>query len=49
MSHGRPFLFATGYGEDSAIAEDLSEIPVVRKPFEREAILSLLKRLLNFG
>lgn len=49
MGRGRPFLFATGYGEDGAIAEDLSAIPVVRKPIERDVILGLLKGLIGQG
>jgi len=42
-----PFLFATGYGDDGAIPADLAGVPVVRKPFDREAILAQLGMLLE--
>ncbi|HEY0597725.1 response regulator, partial [Sphingopyxis sp.] len=46
-SRGTPFLFATGYGDDGAIPDDLSAAPVVRKPFERDALLDRLRLVLG--
>lgn len=42
-----PFLFATGYGDDGAIPEDMTGVPIIRKPFERDALLDKLKILLR--
>jgi CheY-like chemotaxis protein len=47
MEQGSPFLFATGYGDDGAIPDDLANVPVVRKPFERDAILGQLGVLMG--
>ncbi len=47
LTRGTPFLFATGYGDDGAIPDDLSHITVVRKPFERDAIVEGLKNLFD--
>ncbi|SEH13098.1 Bacteriophytochrome (light-regulated signal transduction histidine kinase) [Sphingopyxis sp. YR583] len=49
MVQGSPFLFATGYGDDGAIPDDLARVPVVRKPFERDAILAELGALIGPG
>ena len=43
---GVPFIFATGYG-DAGIGDDFADIPVVRKPYSRESILTELRRLLG--
>lgn len=43
---GVPFIFATGYG-DAGIGGDFADIPVVRKPYSRESILTELRRLLG--
>ena len=40
-----PFIFATGYGERAPIPEELSEAPVVQKPYTREVIESALGKL----
>ncbi|WP_420409280.1 HWE histidine kinase domain-containing protein [Hoeflea sp.] len=42
-----PFLFATGYFDSSAIPQPFSDIPIVRKPYSEEAILSKLAKLLS--
>ncbi|MDO9369721.1 MAG: HWE histidine kinase domain-containing protein [Sphingopyxis sp.] len=47
LNRGTPFLFATGYGDDGAIADDLAAVPIVRKPFERDIILTQLGRVLS--
>ncbi|MDK2759782.1 MAG: GAF domain-containing protein [Sphingopyxis sp.] len=47
IARGTPFLFATGYGDDGAIPEDLGAVPVVRKPFERDVILERLRAILS--
>lgn len=44
---GTPFLFATGYGDDGTIPDDLAAVPVARKPFERDALLDKLKVVLG--
>ncbi|SEQ02670.1 Bacteriophytochrome (light-regulated signal transduction histidine kinase) [Devosia sp. YR412] len=41
-----PFMFATGYG-DGGIGAEFASVPVVRKPYSREAIVAELKRLLG--
>lgn len=38
-----PFVFATGYDDNGAIPADLSAVPVVRKPFEREGLRASLR------
>lgn len=40
-----PFVFATGYGEGNAVSESFPDALVVRKPYDREAILSQLRKL----
>src|SRR6201996_846581 len=40
-----PFIFATGYGERAPIPEELSDAPVVQKPYTREVIESALGKL----
>jgi light-regulated signal transduction histidine kinase (bacteriophytochrome)/CheY-like chemotaxis protein len=42
-----PFLFATGYGNMSPIPESFSDIPVVRKPYERDALVRTMTTLLD--
>lgn len=43
---GKPFLFATGYGDDGIIPASFSDVPVVRKPYERDDIVAQVARLL---
>ena len=45
MARQVPFMFATGYGDGGGISEIFSDIPVVRKPFSADAILSQLSKL----
>ncbi len=40
-----PFIFATGYGERAPIPEELSEAPVIQKPYTREVVESALGKL----
>ena len=40
-----PFIFATGYGERAPISEELSEAPVIQKPYTREVVESALGKL----
>jgi len=42
-----PFLFATGYFDSSAIPQPFNDVPIVRKPYSEEAILSKLETLLS--
>lgn len=41
---GIPFCFATGYGE-AGVPEDLSDVPVLAKPFNQESLAGVLRRL----
>jgi CheY-like chemotaxis protein len=41
-----PFIFATGYGDGGVIPDDLGAAPIVRKPYDKEAILAQLRKLL---
>ncbi|MBD8065378.1 GAF domain-containing protein [Devosia sp. PTR5] len=41
---GVPFVFATGYGEGGAIPEHLSQVPVVRKPYQIGSLMAALAR-----
>lgn len=41
---GIPFIFATGYGE-SALGSDFADVPVVQKPFSRDALREALDKL----
>jgi light-regulated signal transduction histidine kinase (bacteriophytochrome) len=40
-----PFVFATGYGERAPIPEELSDAPVIQKPYTRETVENALTRL----
>lgn len=42
-----PFVFATGYGDSIMIPEAFSKVPVVRKPYEAEALVSALGQVLQ--
>jgi light-regulated signal transduction histidine kinase (bacteriophytochrome)/CheY-like chemotaxis protein len=44
-----PFLFATGYGNLSPIPSGFSGIPVVRKPYERDALVRAMTTLIDTG
>ncbi len=43
-SRGIPFLFATGYGE-SVPGSAFADVPLVQKPFSREALKAALEKL----
>ena len=43
-ARGIPFIFATGYGE-SVLDSDFADVPVVQKPFSRDALREALDRL----
>ncbi len=42
---GVPFVFATGYGSDFSLPEDLPGVPVVNKPYDIAEILRKLPRV----
>lgn len=44
---GKPFLFATGYGDDGVIPASFSDVPIVRKPYERDDIIAQVALLLG--
>ncbi|MET0971250.1 MAG: HWE histidine kinase domain-containing protein [Tardiphaga sp.] len=39
---GIPFVFATGYGETTLIPKAMSDVPIVRKPYDVTALVSAL-------
>ena len=46
-THAIPFTFGTGYGEDLAMGELLSDVPIVTKPYHRLSMLKALARLVS--
>jgi len=42
---GVPFLFATGYGERAPIPAELSDAPVIQKPYTRELVEKALSKM----
>ncbi|GLK78638.1 HWE histidine kinase domain-containing protein [Methylopila turkensis] len=42
-----PFVFATGYGDRSMIPEVFSDIPVVRKPYDAQALIRGLEQAID--
>ena len=42
-----PFLFATGYGETSIVPPSMAAVPMVRKPYDAEALLAAIRRTLK--
>ena len=40
-----PFIFATGYGDGGIIPDRFADVPVIRKPYEAEALLAALNRI----
>jgi light-regulated signal transduction histidine kinase (bacteriophytochrome)/CheY-like chemotaxis protein len=44
---GIPFMFATGYGEDSIVSQKFPSAPVVRKPYESASIIAVLTELIT--
>jgi len=45
----RPFIFTTGYGEGFAIPDPYGDVPVVRKPYTREALSQAFAACLGRG
>ena len=41
-----PFIFATGYGDHTIIPKSLADIPVVRKPYDPDALAAMMARAL---
>lgn len=42
---GVPFMFATGYGERAPIPAELSDAPVIQKPYTRELVEKALTKI----
>ncbi|WP_299714216.1 HWE histidine kinase domain-containing protein [Tardiphaga sp.] len=42
VARGIPFVFATGYGETSLIPPEMSDVPIVRKPYDVAALIAAL-------
>lgn len=42
LSHGVPFIFATGYRENAMIPDRLAHVPIVRKPISPAALVDKL-------
>ena len=45
MARGRPFVFATGYGE-RGLPERYSDRPTLKKPFQMDGLKQLLQSAL---
>jgi light-regulated signal transduction histidine kinase (bacteriophytochrome) len=41
-----PFIFATGYGDHTIIPKSLADVPVVRKPYDPDALATTMARAL---
>ncbi len=41
-----PFIFATGYGDHTIIPKSMAEVPVVRKPYDPDALAATMARAL---
>ncbi|MCX7358356.1 MAG: GAF domain-containing protein [Alphaproteobacteria bacterium] len=41
-----PFIFATGYGDHTIIPKSLADVPVVRKPYDPDALAATMARAL---
>ncbi|MEQ1818180.1 MAG: HWE histidine kinase domain-containing protein, partial [Terricaulis sp.] len=44
-----PFIFATGYGDHTIIPKSLADVPVVRKPYDPDALAATMARALANG
>jgi CheY-like chemotaxis protein len=44
---GVPFIFATGYGEGTSIPEGFADVPIVRKPYDIDAVIAALAGVAN--
>jgi len=44
-----PFIFATGYGDHTIIPKSMADVPVVRKPYDPDALASTMARALAEG
>jgi light-regulated signal transduction histidine kinase (bacteriophytochrome) len=40
-----PFMFATGYSDSLAVPAELTNVPVIRKPYDEDALMSEIGRL----
>lgn len=45
QERGTPFIFASGYGERSALAENFADVPIVTKPYGRREITAALAKI----
>jgi light-regulated signal transduction histidine kinase (bacteriophytochrome)/CheY-like chemotaxis protein len=46
---GTPFLFATGYGDTSAIPAEFADISIVRKPYSARELAAAIQALVGSG
>jgi light-regulated signal transduction histidine kinase (bacteriophytochrome) len=44
-SRGIPFLFATGYGDQTRLPAELENVPIVQKPYQADAIADAVEKL----
>ncbi len=44
---GVPFMFATGYGERAPIPPELSDAPIIQKPYTRELVEKALTKMMK--
>lgn len=42
LANGIPFVFATGYGDNSMIPDKFAEIPIVSKPYDANRLVTTL-------
>ncbi|MBO3761270.1 HWE histidine kinase domain-containing protein [Ciceribacter sp. L1K22] len=46
VRRGIPFIFATGYDDRTALPQELLSVPVVRKPYDADELISAINRRL---
>ena len=47
LEEGTPFIFASGYGENSSLPEPLRAVPVLAKPYDSDGMLKAVLIALN--
>jgi CheY-like chemotaxis protein len=44
---GIPFVFATGYGDQAGLPDDIKDVPIVTKPFAQGDLVSMLLKAIG--
>lgn len=47
MARGVPVVFATGYAPEEVLPPRFAQVPLVRKPYDPQALVGLIERLLT--